>query len=161
MPPRAAAKDSLSAHAATGPSLSDREITRILEYHNKVRSDVNVGALRWSDNLARFAGSWADELATKGCTLEHRKNSEYGENLFLGTASHFGVADAAKAWEGEKRFYGGGRLSRSNWYESGHYTQMVWRKTREVGCAKSLCDGNMIVVCNYDPPGNYLGERPY
>ena len=146
---------------ASSRSRSDQVITQILGYHDKVMSDVNVGPLRWSVDLARFAGNWAEKLARDGCILEHRKKSQYGENLFLGTASHFGVVDAAKAWETEKRFYKGGKLTESNWYDSGHYTQMVWRNTGEVGCAKSLCDGNMIVVCNYNPPGNYLGEAPY
>lgn len=161
MPPSAATMSSPSVEAAQSRSLSGHEITQILGYHNKVRSDVNVGPLRWSDHLANFAGNWADTLAKKGCTLEHRQKSRYGENLFLGTASHYSVVDAAKAWESEKRLYGGGKLTESNWYDSGHYTQMVWRNTEDMGCAKSLCDGNMIVVCNYDPPGNYLGEKPY
>ena len=160
-PPRAATAGSQSMEAASINSLGEQEIAQILGYHNKVRSDVHVGPLRWSGNLAKFAGRWADTLATKGCSLQHRKDSPYGENLFLGTASHFGVVDAGKAWESEKRYYGGGELTESNWYDSGHYTQMVWRNTTEVGCAKSLCDGNMIVVCNYNPPGNYLGEKPY
>ena len=136
-------------------------MAQILGYHNEVRSDVNVGPLRWSDNLAKFAGHWADTLAKQGCTLEHRNDSPYGENLYMGTAARFGVVDAGKAWESEKRYYGGGRLTESNWYDSGHYTQMVWKNTEEIGCAKSICSGNMIVVCNYNPPGNYLGEKAY
>ena len=85
----------------------------------------------------------------------------FGDNAHSMLEQANGVVDAAKAWETEKRFYKGGKLTESNWYDSGHYTQMVWRNTGEVGCAKSLCDGNMIVVCNYNPPGNYLGEAPY
>lgn len=42
----------------------------------------------------------------------------------------------------------------------GHYTQIVWRDTREVGCAKkNYTDGRwkgVIWVCRYSPPGNYV-----
>jgi len=160
-PKRAEQENSTSINATRTDSLSENEVAQILGYHNTVRSDVNVGPLRWSDSLAKFADSWANTLAKTKCTLEHRSDSPYGENLYIGTATHYGVVDAGKAWENEKQHYGGSKLTESNWYDSGHYTQMVWRNTREVGCAKSICSGNMIVVCNYNPPGNYLGEMPY
>ncbi|NET40232.1 MAG: hypothetical protein F6K19_51255 [Cyanothece sp. SIO1E1] len=43
-----------------------------------------------------------------------------------------------------------------------HYTQVVWRRTNKLGCG--IADHRRlgkIVVCNYDPPGNFLGQRPY
>lgn len=160
-PQRVGRSSSTGADSARAGPLSEREAAQILGYHNEVRSDVDVGPLRWSDGLAKFAGTWAGTLAGDGCAIRHRSNSPYGENLFIGTATHYGVVDAGKAWESEKQYYRGGRLTESNWDDAGHYTQMVWGNTREVGCAKSLCSDNMIVVCNYDPPGNYLGEKPY
>lgn len=59
--------------------------------------------------------------------------------------------------------------------ETGHFTQLVWRATVEVGCAAVDCgystgpDGKdasgsykraqgWFVVCEYSPPGNMLGE---
>ncbi|MDH3976346.1 MAG: hypothetical protein OEV42_18935 [Deltaproteobacteria bacterium] len=44
---------------------------------------------------------------------------------------------------------------------TGNYTQVIWKKTRPAGCAKALCSGSALVVCNYDPPGNVVGEKPY
>ena len=41
------------------------------------------------------------------------------------------------------------------------YTQMVWRDTTALGCGEAICDKTLIVACNYDPPGNYIGRRPY
>jgi hypothetical protein len=32
--------------------------------------------------------------------------------------------------------------------------QIVWAKTRAVGCAVAKCPRRGIWVCNYDPPGN-------
>ena len=40
--------------------------------------------------------------------------------------------------------------------KTGHFTQVVWRNTKRVGCALSRKDKHVIVVCKYDPPGNYL-----
>ncbi|KAF4378489.1 hypothetical protein G4B88_027549 [Cannabis sativa] len=43
-----------------------------------------------------------------------------------------------------------------------HYTQVVWRDSTRLGCAKVHCNvEGIIVICNYDPPGNYIGQRPY
>ena len=48
---------------------------------------------------------------------------------------------------------------------AGHYTQVVWRDTQKVGCGASTCNiqgfDGIYWVCNYDPPGNLVGRRPY
>jgi pathogenesis-related protein 1 len=38
---------------------------------------------------------------------------------------------------------------------------MVWKNTTEVGCAAIECNGMTLWVCNYNPPGNYRGQKPY
>jgi PadR family transcriptional regulator len=43
----------------------------------------------------------------------------------------------------------------------GHYTQIVWSNTREVGCGVARDSNREVWVCNYNPPGNWIGERPY
>jgi pathogenesis-related protein 1 len=52
----------------------------------------------------------------------------------------------------------------------GHYTQIVWRETRQIGAAKltfELVDKKgstrsyTAIICNYDPPGNRTGEKPF
>ncbi|CAN1173037.1 Pathogenesis-related protein 1B [Linum perenne] len=43
-----------------------------------------------------------------------------------------------------------------------HYTQLVWRSTKQVGCARVKCrNGDTYVVCEYYPHGNVVGQRPY
>ena len=133
----------------------------ILSYHNKVRADVGVGPLRWDNGLAAFAQQWADHLASTSCKMQHRQPNNYGENLFQGTAGHYTAVDAAKGWETEKKLYRGGVITEKNYKPIGHYTQMVWRDTHKVGCGESICGGTLLVACNYDPPGNYLGNKPY
>lgn len=133
----------------------------ILSYHNKVRADVGVGPLRWDDGLAAYAQQWADHLASTTCKMKHRQPNDYGENLYQGTAGYFTAVDAAKAWETEKKLFRGGVMTESNYMAIGHYTQMVWRDTKKVGCGEAMCGGTLLVACNYDPPGNWMGKKPY
>ncbi len=149
-----------------GSHLTVQEVRQLIRLHNKARADVGVGPVSWSKKLAIYAQEWANNLASIDCELRHRPHSgkwkqEYGENLFIGTAGYYGVADAVKSWESEKTYYHGQTLNPSNWYESGHYTQIVWENTKQIGCAKIECNGDLIVVCNYNPPGNVLGQKPY
>ena len=137
------------------------DIRAITAYHNKVRADVGVGPLQWSGDLAGYAQQWANHLAATNCSMAHRTQQKYGENLFQGTAGYYTAVDAAKAWQSEKKNYSGAILTEANWQPVGHYTQMVWRDTTTLGCGQSTCGQSLIVVCNYAPPGNYLGRRPY
>ncbi len=149
-----------------GPNLSAKEVQQLIGLHNKVRADVGVVPLTWSKKLAIYAQEWANNLASIDCDLRHRPRSgkwkqEYGENLFIGTSGYYGAADAVRSWESEKIYYQGQTLDSSNYHDSGHYTQIVWKTTEQIGCAKAECNGNLIVVCNYNPPGNVLGQKPY
>ncbi len=150
----------------SGSRVSLSEAEKIVALHNKIRAEVGVGPLRWSEELAAYAQRWADHLASSRCGIEHRPRSgkwqqKFGENIFIGTASHYGTLDAVMAWAKEKSNYRGGTIQASRFANVGHYTQLVWRDTRQIGCATRVCRGNLIVVCNYDPPGNFLGKKPY
>ncbi len=156
-PPPAA--DPTPAKPAASPLSAEEKA--LLDYHNRVRADVKVPPLVWSDKLKVVAAAWGQKLVAKGCVMEHSQGSGYGENLYMGSAEYFTMVDAGKSWESEKQYYSGAPLSGSNWYKSGHYTQMVWRKTTELGCAKVTCKGSLIVICNYNPPGNFMGQKAY
>ena len=42
--------------------------------------------------------------------------------------------------------------------KTGHFTQLVWRGTREVGCGVAHCKDLDVWVCQYAPPGNVQGQ---
>ena len=125
--------------------------------HNAVRADVNVAPLQWSAELAAIAKKWADTLLARRQFLH--SDSGYGENLFAITGGSVTPATVVGHWASESRNFD----YRSNACRGlcGHYTQIVWRESRRVGCAVARGGGREVWVCNYDPPGNWLGQRPY
>ena len=153
--------------AATGSKITKEDAQSALDFHNKVRNDVLVPPLEWSTELAAFAQLWANKLAAGGCKLEHRPvNGKwaqlYGENIYFGSAATLTSLDASKAWYGEIKDFTSGKLTMENWVKVAHYTQMVWRTTTKLGIARAGCpSGATIIVANYSPMGNYMGQKPY
>jgi glioma pathogenesis-related protein 2 len=42
---------------------------------------------------------------------------------------------------------------------TGHFTQLVWKDSKYLGLGVSKnSEGEVYVVCNYDPPGNWVGK---
>jgi uncharacterized protein YkwD len=130
----------------------------MLAVHSAVRAQVGVAPLAWSDRLAARSQDWADTLLARK-QFVHRPNSAYGENLFEITGATATPEQVVNAWAAESRNYD----YRSNRCRGvcGHYTQLVWGSTKEVGCAVARGGRREVWVCDYDPPGNWAGKRPY
>jgi hypothetical protein len=59
-------------------------------------------------------------------------------------------------WYNEEPYYNYDRPGFSE--QSGHFTQVVWKNTNQIGCGVSYCDsieGNFY-VCSYEPSGNVI-----
>lgn len=146
--------------------VQDTMTAAILSAHNQYRTELGLPPLVWSDALASDAQEWADYLASLGGEeLKHAENTGQGENLWMGTAGFYSYTDMVKAWGEEQQYFIGGTFpdvsSTGNWSDVGHYTQLVWRETTEVGCGMATAGGNNILVCRYNPPGNFIGESVY
>ena len=154
--------------AFDGPALAREAV----EAHDRERRRVGTGDLAWDPKLAGLAQSWARHLCRGGKrppSLEHRPSTSGGpgENLWAGfttESSRFPIGDAVKSWAGERRFYDE-RSGRCRGGVCGHYTQLVWRGTKQVGCGVATCPAGAFTatvwVCNYSPAGNVVGEKPY
>ncbi|MEB3358992.1 MAG: CAP family protein [Synechococcales bacterium] len=152
---------------STAQAQTQTAAQQILDAHNRYRREVDVPPLSWSDDLATDAQVWADYLASLGGnTLQHDgSRTGQGENLWLGTAGFYSVVDAVDAWGSEQQFFRPGTFpdvsTTGNWADVGHYTQIIWRDTEQVGCAQATAGGNNILVCRYSPPGNFIGRPVY
>ncbi|WP_420580646.1 CAP domain-containing protein [Reichenbachiella sp.] len=136
------------------------EIGVLIERHNFWRSEVGVSDISYSNELAEVAYKWTLELKKQGCIFEQSENA-YGENIFKGSVGSVNVGDAVDSWAAEKQNYNYKKNTCEQDKICGHYTQLVWNNSTEVGCAKTICDGSVIWVCNYNPPGNFVGQKPY
>ncbi|PWA45153.1 pathogenesis-related protein [Artemisia annua] len=141
--------------------VSKNVINEFLALQNQARAARRVPPLVWDPKLARYAAMYAKQRQ-QDCLLRH-SNGPYGENIFWGSGNGWRPAQAAAAWVGERRWYAYGSNSCNGGQECGHYTQIVWKTTCRVGCAKVTCakGRGVFMICNYDPPGNYIGEKPY
>ena len=111
--------------------------------------------------MATFALNYASQR--KGdCQLIHSGGGgRYGENLAGGSGDLSG-SDAVKLWVNEKADYDYNTNTCAAGKQCLHYTQVVWRNSLRVGCAKVRCNnGGTFIGCNYAPPGNYVGQKPY
>ncbi|RWR75250.1 pathogenesis-related protein 1C [Cinnamomum micranthum f. kanehirae] len=135
-------------------------IKQFVDGHNNARRAVGVPPLKWEPLLARFARVYANERR-RDCKLVHSPGYAFGENIFWGEGHRWSAKDAVSAWVAEKQFYHYNNNSCSG-EDCSHYTQIIWRTTEHVGCAKIVCDDkNTFIACEYYPPGNYVGARPY
>ena len=140
---------------------------RVLASHNLERERLGIAPLAWDARLAESAQRWANYLAATG-RFEHAPNGQWspqGENLWAGTRGYYSPEAMVDGWVREKRHFRQGRFPDNsltgNIEDVGHYTQLVWRDTNRVGCARASSGTEDILVCRYLHAGNYVGERPF
>ena len=84
----------------------------------------------------------------------------------MGTTGFFSLTQMVDSWGQEERYFQNGTFpdvsNTGNWFDVGHYSQMVWRGTTRVGCAGVTgSDGYYRLVCRYSPPGNVIGQQVF
>lgn len=142
----------------------------ILAAHNKYRAEVGVSPLQWSDRLAQGAQQWANHLAS---TNQGGHSGTSGESWAEGTTGYYTVTQLIDInWGAEKAKFIPGQVFKDfgelcpcsttgKWTDVGHYTQIVWRNTTEVGGGFASNGQNDFLVCRYSLPGNVHGENVY
>lgn len=139
----------------------------LVDAHNaaRARAAETLPDVSWDSGLATVAQGWAE-----GCVFEHSSDNDYGENLALFSPRDVDAAlatEVVELWESEVADYNYADNRCAAGRVCGHYTQVVWRDTTRIGCGVAACDDvdgfgpGTLWVCNYDPPGNFVGERPY
>ncbi|XP_037389823.1 serotriflin isoform X2 [Pygocentrus nattereri] len=160
-------------HMSSACSVSDAICTNltavqeeIVNLHNAFRRSVvpqasNMLKMSWSKEAAVSAQNWVNT-----CSMKHGPPStrmlgtyEMGENLFKSTGM-FAWTAVVTAWHSEvvDYEYPTGSI---NGEPIGHYTQVVWYGSYEVGCGVAKCGSNYFYACHYYRAGNFKGVPPY
>ncbi|OAL37550.1 hypothetical protein AYO20_03057 [Fonsecaea nubica] len=144
-------------------------IDGILLAHNVHRRNHSAEDLTWSDTQATIAA----EIAAS-CVFAHNTaagGGGYGQNIGAGyTPAQVPAMIGNDMYNGEMPFYplpyGVDNADTTNFSKWGHFSQIVWKGTQQVGCATQFCPNGVtnaeftqyFTVCNYVPPGNYQGS---
>lgn len=179
------------AKGRQGSNVEPELVQKILDLHNAARREAGVPPLSWNDNIARFAHQHANNPQIAGLRHRSRQElGSMGENLAYSWSSSSlppekVIKQGIKGWYDEKNNWTacGEPFRTANtklvrWQQGnasglrqvpdpqgekvwGHYTQMIWPSTTEVGCGigpDPQREGAWRLVCNYSPGGNMLGQ---
>lgn len=167
-----------------GPISADSDYAQcLLKQHNYYRNGGGLNSLVWSDRLAELALQTSEWFINDECKDYHRTsfNSEHwiGENLFSIKAMPYFFGQGREMCEN-------GKMAVDRWYQEiqyytypqgaprkfgdcddyagfssyGHFIQVMWKDTKEVGCSYAYCYNyqdiymmpKIIVNCYYDYP---------
>jgi uncharacterized protein YkwD len=154
-PPAATPTPTTATPAPPRPTGLSADAQQLLDHHNRYRAQHCAAPLTWSPKLAEAAQLWANQLKAKGCAFEH-SGGPTGENLAAGTSGALDARATVAMWYDEIKGYSFQQPGFS--MQTGHFTQVVWRGTTQLGCGMSQCKGMDLWVCEYDPPGNWEGQ---
>lgn len=154
---------------------ADFDPAAFVSAHNKWRAEVGVAEkLSYSPELAASAQAWANRLKQGNqCRMKHSAANGYGENLYWASALNWSdgrkevqkvtPAQVVNSWGSEQADYNYANNRCAAGKVCGHYTQVVWRSTQKVGCARAVCTDSkeQVWVCQYQPAGNWVGRKPY
>jgi len=162
--------------------ISEQQLTQVqkdvVNEHNKKRRNHFLDSdIKYSFRLEREAQAYANTLANSGKFKHDPKNHEngFGENLYAHSQDKVPtIVDAITPWyDDEKPYYhyddgscDEGTFSNGQEIMCGHYTQVIWQESKEVGCASAQYrrgdfKGGYIYVCKYQKAGNVVGLKPY
>lgn len=144
------------------PSTAERDA--FLNAHNKYRCMHGVDAVEWSEDVAADANTYISPMTSMAHSASYNlapPAGPAGENLYWSS----GAASAERAvdsWYSEvDDCLGGptgftdGCATGANGRATGHYTAMVWKGVKSIGCAFSNSGG--LIICRYKA-GDYLSN---
>ncbi|RDW76647.1 CAP domain-containing protein [Aspergillus mulundensis] len=159
-----------TATASSTETAANSYQSNVLYSHNVHRANHSSPDVAWSSTLEASA-----QVLAARCVYEHDTSINgggYGQNIGYGTSSdEVAVMISNLMYNDEmgyyENLYGEATPDMTLFEKWGHFSQIVWKGTTEVGCATVSCPslGNVdsatavpFTVCNYSPAGNYDGE---
>lgn len=163
-----------SPQSSTTQSIKNNEPSSInnpaVKKHNALRQQHFVGSkLSYSLKLEKEAQTYVNKLAQSG-KFEHDPSNigkMYGENLYRHSSTQKpNLNKIIQKWYDEKKYYDMQTQKCQTSKVCGHYTQVVWKNSKLLGCAsakytKGSYKNGYVTICKYYPYGNIQGENPY
>ena len=157
-------------------TMTDKQMSDIIKKHNELRAlegSSNMEMMIWNESLAVAAKEWVKQCKwghgfppLQGTTF-----AEYGQNIHMTKPRDLTLEDKIQEWYDAKSHYHYDKTKCAEGKQCFHYTQLVWATSRQVGCASHTCPivenkcySNVAYeyfVCNYLPPGNFEGQKPF
>ncbi|XP_043113550.1 Golgi-associated plant pathogenesis-related protein 1 [Puntigrus tetrazona] len=131
-----------------------------LEAHNQYRKQHQAPELTYSAELCSAAQTWADHLLSIK-SLGH-SDTENGENVFYSFSSAKKTPkgnEAVDSWYSEIKDYK--FSSPGHQQNTGHFTQVVWKSSTELGVGLATDGNKVFVVGQYKPAGNITNDGYY
>ncbi|XP_018428065.1 PREDICTED: cysteine-rich venom protein LEI1-like [Nanorana parkeri] len=132
----------------------------IVNRHNELRLNVqptpaNMLRMKWHEEAAANAIKWAKTCPTGHSKQDLRRTDAWGcgENLFL-SSRLISWSKVLQGWWDENKDFQYGKGATEEGKVIGHYTQFVWHKSWQLGCAIHFCPQSplcYIYVCHYCP----------
>ena len=146
------------------------QLNRTYDFSRQNRPANRLPLLSVSDSLRSSVENYVAQ-----CKFDHSGLPNRGENIFVATGSSWTIQNAVNSWADEARYLsypaGAETVSCQAGKVCGHYTQMIWQNTTQVGCASKFCptvtqngapmfNGKAaeLFICHYSPPGNFVSS---
>ncbi|GBN45725.1 Golgi-associated plant pathogenesis-related protein 1 [Araneus ventricosus] len=130
--------------------------------HNHYRAQHGCPPLHLSYSICAVSQEWANRISTED-HFHHSNHTQYGENLFVIYMSNNSLPlltaqQVVESWYSEHVFYPfDGHITRDIIPKAGHFTQVIWSGSRELGIGRAISKNNRLyIVANYYPAGNVL-----
>ena len=158
----------------TPGSLNNEEKASFIKDTNDYRTLANAPPLKWDNSLSRSAQDWVDYLCkNEGCRMRHPSteseknqylnNNTFGQNLAWFEGSPGSPAESVKNWGPVecKHYDPESPIIGTDGSEVGHFTQLVWKSTKSLGCGSATNGNETLYACNYSPAGNVIYNGGY
>ncbi|KAM3176907.1 hypothetical protein ACTXT7_005549 [Hymenolepis weldensis] len=116
--------------------------------------------MSYNITLENLAQKWVNLCTWKHPDSTDVEYSGYGQNLGMTTASNLNLQTIVGMWDKEKADYTYSTNACSK--TCGHYTQVVWARSYQLGCAYQTCKNFVVgsntytqaffIACQYSPP---------
>lgn len=161
--------DSETCGEIKNSQMSPDDRNEALTIHNELRQRRATGKDARQDDIAANMNAlsynlqleFAAQCFANSCGQNKDPSPECPGFTTVGQNFYYGEAKAMKKviedWYDEIEMYKSGSIFELV-PEAQHYTQLIWAKTSQLGCGKTLFKENMVFVCFYSPAGNVGDE---